>query len=99
VLQAQLIDRLFDAYFHRGENIGNPQVLAGISEALGLERATALAHIATPVDESSMRQWRDDAWRRGVSGVPGFVLGDRVPLLGAHQPAQLAKAMLEAFSV
>lgn len=99
VLQAQLIDRLFDAYFCRGENIGDPQVLTGIGEAFGLEREATLARIGPPVHESSMSQWREDAGRRGISSVPGFVLGDRVPLLGAHQPVQLASAMLGAFSV
>jgi predicted DsbA family dithiol-disulfide isomerase len=98
-LQAPLIDRLFDAYFCRGENIGELQVLADIGEAFDLERAVTLSRMATPVHESSMPSWRHDAGRRGITGVPGFVLGDRVPLLGAHQPVQLASAMLGAFSV
>ncbi len=95
-LQAQLIDRLFDAFFCRSEDIGDLQVLVGIGEAFGLERASTLALLASPVHETLLPRWLDDARRQGIAGVPGFVLEDRVPLLGAHPPEKLAMAMLKS---
>ncbi len=95
-LQAQLIDRLFDAFFRRGEDIGDLQVLAGIGEAFGLERASTLALLAEPGHETPLPRWLDDARCQGITGVPGFVLEDRVPRLGAHPPETLAMAMLKS---
>jgi predicted DsbA family dithiol-disulfide isomerase len=97
-LQAQLIDRLFDAFFCRREDIGDLQVLAGIGEAFGLERTSTLALLAGPGLATSSPRWLDEARRQGITGVPGFVLDDRVPRLGAHPPETLAMAMLKSLS-
>ncbi|MHA6203590.1 DsbA family oxidoreductase [Dyella soli] len=93
-LQAQLIDRLFDAFFCRNEDIGDLQVLARIGEAFGLERTTTLALLASPAHETPLQLWQDDARRQDIAGVPGFVLNDRAPRFGAHPPEQLAQALL-----
>ncbi|WP_266183607.1 DsbA family oxidoreductase [Dyella humicola] len=95
-LQAQLIDRLFDAFFCRSEDIGDLQVLVDIGEAFGLERTSMLALLAAPVHETALPRWLDDARQQGIAGVPGFVLEDRVPRMGAHAPEKLAMAMLKS---
>ncbi|WP_380003695.1 DsbA family oxidoreductase [Dyella halodurans] len=97
-LQAQLIDRLFDAFFCRNEDIGDLQVLAGIGEAFGLERARTLALLVAPMHGTPLPRWLDDARHQGIAGVPGFVLKDRVPRMGAQPPEELAMAMLKSLA-
>ncbi len=97
-LQARLIEHLFEAYFLRGKHIGDLQVLAEIGEVYGMARATTLALMSSSASDAAFQRWSDDARRLGISGVPGFVFGDRVFRFGAHAPELLAGAMLESLA-
>lgn len=94
-LQASLLERLFDAYFQRGEDIGDVEWLIGIGETYGIERALALTRMELPARQAPLEQWLSDARRLGLSGVPSVVSEGRV-LQGALPPGQLAKALLES---
>ena len=97
--QGHFIERLFDGYFNRGEDIGDTRVLAAIAEVSGLERTGALAAVAPGERETSVRNWHADAARHDISGVPGFVLQDRIVLSGALPPALIARTILDAVPV
>jgi predicted DsbA family dithiol-disulfide isomerase len=79
--------RLMHAYWEEGQNIGDEEVLLRLVADAGLdaeEAAAALAdrRYAERVDASTYA-----AQRQGVNGIPAFVLGDRLLILGA-QPRQ-----------
>lgn len=92
---ADLIERLFTAYFMDGRNIGEIAVLHAIAAEAGLpaapiqaalaateRRLTLLEKLATSSDE--------------ISGVPYFDFNKRLAISGAHPPAELLAAMEQA---
>lgn len=96
-LQGSLIERLFDAYFQRGEDIGDVEWLIGIAETYGIERAIALTRMEHSMRQVPLEHWLADAKRLGLSGVPSVVSEGRV-LQGALPPGQLAQALLESLA-
>ncbi len=86
--QNAVVDALFAAYFVEGRDIGDPDVLADIADAAGLDAALIRRLLASDADAEDIRA-RDKAAREmGVTGVPTFILGDRHAVPGA-QPTEL----------
>lgn len=94
MLQSLLIDELFQAYFIRGMNIGDLEVLAEIGETFGMPRAASQERMGSPMQDAPFEYWQSEARRERISGVPGFVFGKRQTLAGALAPETLARAML-----
>lgn len=77
-------DRLMDAYWGEAQNIGDPDVLRTLASEVGLaseevERVLAGDDYLERVERSTRR-----AVAAGVTGVPAFVLDNRLLVLGAH---------------
>ncbi|HYP71895.1 MAG TPA: DsbA family protein, partial [Variovorax sp.] len=70
-----LLQRLFEGYFTRGENLGDATTLAAIAAAHGVALNDAALAPTEPGPQA-------------VSGVPLFVFNDEIALSGA-QPAQV----------
>ena len=85
--QDRLLDRLFAAYFQRGEDLGDTRTLAAIAAELGLEPAATADALAdsTAVCEPI-----------AAPGVPYFVFNRRFALSGAQAPDVLHACMREA---
>jgi len=79
---AALLQRLFEAYFQRGEDLGSAQTLASIAAEQGVEWSAADAS-TEPLPPSDM-----------VSGVPFFVFNRQRALSGA-QPADVLYAVMQ----
>jgi predicted DsbA family dithiol-disulfide isomerase len=85
--QERLLDRLFAAYFQRGEDIGDVRTLTAIAAEQGLEPdATRAALVSTARVPGP----------HGIDGVPHFVFNERHALSGAHPAEVLHAAMREA---
>ena len=97
--QSRLIERLFDGYFKRGEDIGDTRVLAAIGEECGLERSVGLAVMEPDERDSCVRKWHSESARYDISGVPGFVIQGRTVQSGAMPPAMIARAILDTATV
>jgi len=84
-----LLERLFAAYFHQGENLGCRETLLAIARSCGVDTDRVLDCLkgdATPFA----------GFPGATSGVPSFQFDRRITLIGA-QPAQaLLGAMSEA---
>jgi predicted DsbA family dithiol-disulfide isomerase len=87
-------EALFDAYFQKGADIGDDEVLLGIAERVGL--ATAETELALRSDE--LRGLVIGGERRaselGISGVPFFIV-DRAWAVSGAQPSE---AWIEALA-
>lgn len=85
-VQRALADKLFEAYFTKGENIADPDVLTGLAVAAGMEKARAAAYLAS--DEGLEEVGREIAQAQllGIRAVPTFVFDGRFAVQGA-QPA------------
>ena len=85
----QFHDAAFRAYFVRGENIAEKEVLLKIADSSGLNLDEA-GHIITDRTYSDHvdRDWQR-ARERGITAAPTFVIGDDM-LVGAQEYRSLA---------
>ena len=84
-LYEALLERLFAAYFQRGEDIGDAAMLRLLADEVGVpwnRLADVVAGDIVPVP--------------AVAGVPYFVFNRQVSLSGAQDPATLLAAMRQA---
>ncbi len=95
-LQNELVEVMFRAYFQEGQDIGDPAVLAGLADGLGLDAADFLAS-----DRFEAEVLAEDAnFRRiGVNGVPSFALGGHILFSGAMPPDRMAAAFRQGHAI
>jgi predicted DsbA family dithiol-disulfide isomerase len=94
--QDELIDALFEAYFVRGENIGDKEVLLKIAMGLKLSDQAINSLEENQMLESLVIAQEDDAKTQGVTGVPAFVYKDRLLFSGAQSPETMYLAIKRA---
>jgi len=82
-----LIERLFQAYFQRGENLADRSTLLAIATEAGLDPLEAAARLDLPLPSASP-----------VTGVPFFVFDGRLALSGAQPVSSLLAAMRAALA-
>jgi predicted DsbA family dithiol-disulfide isomerase len=88
-------DALYRAYFVDSRNIGDPDILVEIAEAVGLDGAEA----RKVIDERRFKDAVDADWAKshayGVTGVPTFV-AERYGVVGAQPYEALAQLVERA---
>src|SRR3954447_14881965 len=75
--QDPVVDGLFAAYFVEGRDIGEPEVLADVGAAAGLDRARVLAMLAGDEAAAEVAAEERAARRLGIEAVPTFLLDGR----------------------
>ncbi|MGE8064219.1 DsbA family oxidoreductase [Pseudomonas sp. NPDC089569] len=89
VLHDTLLERLFAAYFRKGEDLGCPETLLAIARSCAIDAesvADCLTGDAAPFAGLA----------GGVSGVPGFQFDRRLTVVGAQPAEALLGAMRQA---
>ena len=66
----------FDAYFARGENIDEPNVIQAIAEACNVDGAALVGSSAEQPIKDQLRANTEEAISRGAYGSPTMLLGD-----------------------
>jgi len=95
-VQDALVERLFQAYFQDGRDIGDRAELAALAAEVGLDAA---AYLASDAGEAEVVA-EDAGFRRvGLSGVPTFALDGHVVFSGAMPPEQMADAFRRALGI
>ncbi len=89
-LQVSLKRALFDAHFQQRRNISDPEVLADIAEAVGLNRIAALSAMIDPQIDAMVVAGQRQAWDMNVSGVPAMVINGKMMIPGAQDPETYA---------
>lgn len=84
--QNALMEKLFSAHHERGEDIGNPAVLAGIASEVGMNPAEVLKALQNGTDEDAVCSLIEQARQAGISGVPFFIINGEHGLSGAQPP-------------
>lgn len=82
--QHEMVRRLFRAHFTEGLDVGNHHVLADLAAEVGLERAAALDSLTSGAFDDDVTADLALAREIGVSGVPFFVLVDKLAVSGAQ---------------
>src|SRR5262245_4742176 len=70
--------RVLEAFFVEGQDIGQAAVLAGLAAEVNLDENEFKSALETRKYRAAHQQALQHAERAGVTGVPMFVIGDRV---------------------
>jgi len=85
--QNAVVDRLFKAYFQEGRDISEQSVLVRIATAVGMDGEATRRLLDTDADADDLRARDSDARRKGIQGVPAFVVANEYVVQGA-QPVE-----------
>jgi predicted DsbA family dithiol-disulfide isomerase len=96
--QDAVVEGLFAAYFTDGRDIGDPQVLAQIGAAAGLDPATILKSLAEGVDKQTIAHEHAMAVQGGITGVPFAIFGGKLAVVGAESAENIAQAIDQALA-
>jgi predicted DsbA family dithiol-disulfide isomerase len=77
-VQAEVVDRLFKAFFVEGRDVGDRKVLVELAGECGLDAGQVEKALADGADADLVRAEIEEAQTMGVSGVPFFIFGGRV---------------------
>ncbi len=94
--QDEVVDRLFEAYFMEGRDIGDRVVLTDIARDSGLDAGVVEKLLAEDADKDAVRREIAEAQAIGVAGVPFFVFAGRLAVPGAQDVALMRRAMDQA---
>ena len=95
--QDEVVERLFQAYFIEGRDIGNKAVLTEVAGESGLD-ADLIARLLDDENADTDLIAREDALAHemGISGVPTFIFDNRYMLSGAREPEILVRVIDKA---
>ncbi len=90
-----LLDALYSAYFEFGRDVGDVDTLAEIAIAAG---HPAAAEALLNSDAGTAEVLSDVAFAQqvGISGVPFFIVNDRLAFSGAQPPATILRVLRQA---
>ncbi len=95
-VQHALSDQLFSAYFERGEDVGDQQVLVNAAESVGMDPAATAAYLASDAGVEAVTREIERASAIGVTGVPCFIFAGAYALPGAQEPEVIAQVIERA---
>jgi predicted DsbA family dithiol-disulfide isomerase len=87
-VQQQVHDRLMDAYWTEGRNIGDPDDLRALAVDAGLDAAEVDEVLAGDAYRDRVLGSTAQAQSIGITGIPAFLLDRRLLVLGA-QPQEV----------
>lgn len=88
-------DEIFRAFFERGEDIGDVDVLIALALELGLDSHSLRQALITHEFAASVLADEREAARLGVSGVPAFIANRKAALSGV-QPVENLRKLVES---
>lgn len=91
-----LVERLFNAYFSEGVNIGEIDGLVRLASEAGYDGAAARAHLGSDDGRAAIAVADERTKEMGVGGVPFFIFNRRLAVSGAQPPEILAEALAQA---
>jgi predicted DsbA family dithiol-disulfide isomerase len=90
-LQDMLADALFRAYFTEGLDIGKNEVLAKVAANAGLSEEDARRFLESDQGRDEVLEEEREGLRRGLNGVPFFVINGIPTFSGAQRPDTFVK--------
>ena len=92
-LQNELVERLFQAYFVQGADIGQIKILAAIADEIGLDGELVEELLGSDADMESVTREDTMARKIGINGVPTFLIGGKVLVNGAQDAEHLVRVI------
>lgn len=91
--QDAIVEGLFAAYFTDGRDIGEPETLAEIGEAGGMNPLLILELLSNGSDADNVARDHAIAVRGGITGAPFMIFGQQFSVMGAESPEKLVRAI------
>ena len=95
-LDAQMSEKLFEAYFCNGEMIGDQSMLSKIAASVGVVGADDLWN--NNQFENEVRADEEMAQELGITGVPSLVLDNKFMVVGAQGSEQILSVLRRAWA-
>lgn len=89
----EAVEALFEAYFVRGEDIGDRGVLTAVAGRTGMDEPSASRFLAGEEGGEQVTRELRRAQMLGISGVPFFIFDGRYGLAGAQEPEAFAQVI------
>jgi predicted DsbA family dithiol-disulfide isomerase len=96
-VQDAVVEALFQAYFHDGQDIGDTATLDRVTQAAGLHGVAAM--LASPEHRAEVIAEDMAARRGGISGVPSFLMDRHLLFSGAMPGPRMAAAFRQAHAI
>jgi predicted DsbA family dithiol-disulfide isomerase len=96
--QFEMKERLFQAYFVKGEHVGRIDDLAEMAAELGLDRAEVARSLESDEFLADVRADERRAQELGIQGVPFFVIDGKYGISGAQEPGTFVQALSQVGS-
>lgn len=94
--QDSVVESLFHAYFSEGRDIGNPETLVEMAADTGLGQFLSEFQLGTDDAIGVITEAAELSRERGISGVPFFIINDKLTLSGAQLPMTFLEALRKA---
>ena len=91
--QSALAESLMSAFFERGEDIGDTDVLVAEAGSQGMQADDVVRAVGDSAARQVVATREGQVRASGLTGVPGFLLNRRLLIVGAQEP----DAMVNAF--
>ena len=92
--QNALIAALFRAYFREGRDIGDSDTLTEIAQSVGMDPEATARLLATDADRNDLIARDLDARKKGLTGVPAFLIAQQYLMSGA-QPVETWQQVID----
>jgi len=92
-IQNRVAERLFQAYFIKGEDVGDPTTLLRIAREFGVSLLGQVEDFDSPTLVSEVKEAERMAASAGISGVPQITFQGTVVATGAQQEELIAASM------
>jgi predicted DsbA family dithiol-disulfide isomerase len=93
VEQADMKERLMQAYFTDGQHIGSPEVLVDCAVELGFDRGRVEAFLSSGEGMADVEAELDDARDNGITAVPTYVFDRQWAVPGAQDADTFANVL------
>jgi len=91
-----LIKRLFAAQFQRGEHVGDTVVLSACAAECGYDPVAVTQYLDSGKDDDVVRALEQEVRDKGIRQVPTYIIEGNHIIVGAEDPAILAKGIRAA---
>ena len=85
-LQSELSEALFKAYFSDGLDIGSKEVLAEISDSVGMNRGEVLDFLISEEGGQEIADLEMSFIEKSIGAVPTYFVNDKYIIQGGQEP-------------